>query len=139
MEQPTRCLTEVSRSRKRNPAIAGSITLTDSYPAPDGACFENMRHDAIRFTLQERAFMTRQTTFLVQAFNSSKGAGLKANAPVACRSAESARRTAERLALNNLGVVGFSVTADPETGDYDDQPTVFFRAGQLPSEFDLMP
>lgn len=83
--------------------------------------------------------MTRQTTFLVQAFNSSNGAGLKANTPVACRSAESARRTAERLAVNNLGVVGFSVTADPETGDYDDQPTVFFRAGQLPSEFDLMP
>jgi len=41
--------------------------------------------------------------------------------------------------LSHLGVVAFSVTSDPETGDYDDQPTVFFRAGQLPSEFDMMP
>jgi hypothetical protein len=32
-----------------------------------------------------------------------------------------------------------SVTADPETGDYNDEPTVFFQAGQLPEEFDLMP
>jgi hypothetical protein len=89
--------------------------------------------------LQQRVFMTRQTTFLVQAFNISKGTRLKANAPIACSSAEGARRTAERLALNNLGVVAFSMTADPETGDYDDEPTVFFRAGQLPVEFDLMP
>ena len=98
-----------------------------------------MWHDAIRVTLQEQVFMTRQTTFLVQAFNIAKGSHLKANTPIACSSAEGARRTAERLALNNLGVVGFSVTADPETGDYDDQPTVFFRAGQLPNEFDSMP
>ena len=26
-----------------------------------------------------------------------------------------------------------------ETGDYDDQPTVFFRAGEVPAEFDSMP
>ena len=41
--------------------------------------------------------------------------------------------------LEPFGCVAFSVTSDPETGDYDDQPTVFFRAGQLPSEFDAMP
>jgi hypothetical protein len=83
--------------------------------------------------------MTRQTTFLVQVFNMSKGAYLKANAPIACSSAEGARRTAEGLALNNLGVVAFSMTADPDSGDYDDEPTVFFRAGWSPAEFDLMP
>jgi hypothetical protein len=49
---------------------------------------------------------------------------------------DGARRTAERLALSYLGIVAFSVTADPETGDYDGQPTVFFRAGQLTPEFD---
>jgi hypothetical protein len=69
----------------------------------------------------------------------SKGAHLKANAPIACSSAEGARRTAEGLALNNLGVVAFSMTADPDSGDYDDEPTVFFRAGRSPAEFDLMP
>jgi hypothetical protein len=117
----------------------GSISLNNGYPAREGACFENMRHDAIRVTSARTVFMTRQTTFLVQAFNISKGTRLKANTPIACSSAEGARRTAERLALNNLGVIAFSVTADPEAGDYDDEPTVFFRAGQLPAEFDLMP
>ena len=83
--------------------------------------------------------MTRQTTFLVQVFNSSLGVHSKKFAPVVCSSAEGARRTAERLALNSTGVVAFSVTADPETGDYDDEPKVFFRTGELPAEFDLMP
>jgi hypothetical protein len=88
---------------------------------------------------QEQVFMTRQTTLLVQAFNISKHTRLKANAPVTCSSAEGARRTAERPALNNLDTVAFSVTADPEAGDNNDEPTVFFRAGQLPAKFDLMP
>ena len=83
--------------------------------------------------------MMRQTIFLVQAFNISKGTRLKANAPIACSSSEGARRTAERLALNNAGVIAFSMASDPETGDYDDEPMVFFRVGQLPAEFDLMP
>ena len=83
--------------------------------------------------------MTIATTFLVQAFSSGKGGHLKADTPVACRSADGARRTAERLSLSHLGVVAFAVVSDPETGDYDDQPTIFFRAGQLPSEFDAMP
>jgi hypothetical protein len=38
--------------------------------------------------------------------------------------------------LSKLGVVAFSSTGDPEIGDYDDEPTVFFRQGSLPSSFD---
>jgi hypothetical protein len=38
--------------------------------------------------------------------------------------------------LSQLGVVAFSSTGDPEMGDYDDEPTVFFRQGQIPSAFD---
>ena len=68
----------------------------------------------------------RQTTFLVQAFKYFEGARLKTNAPIACNPSEGARRTAERLALNNAGVVAFSMTSDPETGDYDDEPMVFW-------------
>ncbi len=83
--------------------------------------------------------MTTETTFLVQAFGAGKRGNLKASTPIPCRSAEGARRTAERLSLSNPGVVAFSVVSDPETGDYDDQPTVFFRSGQLPPEFDEMP
>ncbi len=45
-------------------------------------------------------------------------------------------RTAERLASSKLGVVAFSSSGDPETGDYDDEPTVLFRSGQIPSAFD---
>ena len=40
------------------------------------------------------------------------------------------------LALSKLGVVAFSSTGDPEMGDYDDEPTVFFRNGRLPPAFD---
>ena len=83
--------------------------------------------------------MSRQTHFLVQSFDLAKGDQLKAGAPMMCRTEEGARRTAERLAMSKAGVVAFSTTADAETGDYDDQPTVFFRAGRVPAEFDSMP
>ena len=83
--------------------------------------------------------MSRQTNFLVQAFDLAKGDQLKARAPMVCRTEEGARRTAERLAMSKAGVVAFSTTTDAETGDYDDQPTVFFRAGRVPVEFDSMP
>jgi hypothetical protein len=82
--------------------------------------------------------MSRQTHFLVQAFDVEKGDRLKACTPIVCRTEEGARRTAERLALSKAGVVAFSTNGDVETGDYDDQPTVFFRAGRVPAEFDLM-
>ncbi|MFB9267696.1 hypothetical protein ACFFWD_31955 [Bradyrhizobium erythrophlei] len=83
--------------------------------------------------------MSRQTHFHVQSFDPGKGDQLKADAPIACRSEESARRTAERLAMSKAGVVAFSTSSDTETDDYDDQPTVFFRAGRVPAEFDSMP
>jgi hypothetical protein len=40
------------------------------------------------------------------------------------------------LALSKLGVVAFSSAGDPEMGDYDDEPTVIFRQGELPPAFD---
>jgi hypothetical protein len=52
------------------------------------------------------------------------------------RTETSALRTAERLASSKLGVVAFSSSGDPDTGDYDDEPKVFFRSGQIPSAFD---
>jgi hypothetical protein len=88
---------------------------------------------------ERSALMTREATFLVQAFNNSTGGGLKPGPPVACKSADGARRTAERLSLSHIGVVAYSITSDSETGDYDAQPTIFYRAGQLPVEFDSMP
>ena len=80
--------------------------------------------------------MARETSYFVQAFNAGKGGNLKADAPIACKSAERALRTAERLAPGKIGVVAFSSTGDPEMGDYDDEPLVIFRNGQLPTAFD---
>jgi hypothetical protein len=91
------------------------------------------------FWTAKAGFMTTEPTFFVQAFNSDKGGHLKAGSPVHCRSAVGASRTAERLSLSHLGAVAFSVTSDPEAGDYENQLTVFFRGGQLTSEFDAMP
>lgn len=79
--------------------------------------------------------MARETCYFVQAFNAGRGESLKNDAPIACKTETSAMRTAERLASSKLGVVAFSSSGDPETGDYDDEPTVFFRSGQVPSAF----
>jgi hypothetical protein len=82
--------------------------------------------------------MVRVTSYFVQAFaaGTSWGQTLKADAPIACKTEAGALRTAERLALSKLGVVAFSSTGDPELGDYDDEPAVIFRQGQIPSDFD---
>src|SRR5213592_563604 len=82
------------------------------------------------------SLMVRETSYFVQAFNAGRGGNLKADAPIACKTATGALRTAERLALSKLGVIAFSTTGDPEMGDYDDEPTVIFRKGELPSAFD---
>jgi len=82
--------------------------------------------------------MVGVTSYFVQAFaaGTSWGQTLKADAPIACKTEAGALRTAERLALSKLGVVAFSSTGDPEMGDYDDEPAVIFRQGQIPSDFD---
>jgi hypothetical protein len=79
--------------------------------------------------------MARETTYFVQSFIAGRGGNLKADVPVACKTATGAVRTAERLALSKLGVVAFSSTGDPEMGDYDDEPNVIFRIGQFPEAF----
>jgi hypothetical protein len=79
--------------------------------------------------------MARETVYLVQAFNAGKGGQLKGDPPIRCRTAEGARRTADRLAPSSAGVVAFSSSGDAEFGDYDDEPTVFFRTGELPEVF----
>ena len=80
--------------------------------------------------------MPRETIYRVQAFSASKGKGLKADAPIPCKSAEAARRTAERLALTRIGVVAFSSSGDMDLGEYDDHPIIIFKAGRLPTQFE---
>lgn len=80
--------------------------------------------------------MARETVHLVQAYVAGRGKGLKAEPQVACKTAEDARRKAERLSTLRLAVVAFSASADTEMGDYDENPVILFRSGPLPPPFD---
>lgn len=82
--------------------------------------------------------MARETSYFVQPFDAGRGGSLKADAPIVCKTETGARRTAERLALSKVGVIAFSSAGDPETGDYDDEPTIIFRQGcrRLSTEVD---
>ena len=80
--------------------------------------------------------MARVTTYLVQAFAAGRGAALKADKPMIVKSAEEARRKAERMAPGKLGVVACATSGDAELGDYDEEPQILFKAGRLPPQFD---
>lgn len=79
--------------------------------------------------------MARVTNYVVQPYIAGRGAGLKAGSPTACKSAEAAQRMAEKMAPGKLGIVAYSTSGDQETGDYDDEPVILFRAGRLPEQF----
>jgi len=77
-----------------------------------------------------------ETVYIVQSYVAGRGAALKAEPQVGCKTAEEARRKAERLGPLRLGVVAFEVSADTELGDYDENPKILFRAGRLPPPFE---
>jgi hypothetical protein len=76
--------------------------------------------------------MARQTVYIVQSYVRGRGTGLKAEQQSGCKTAEEARRKAERLGPLRIGVVAYSATGDPELGEYDDNPVILFRSGELP-------
>jgi hypothetical protein len=80
--------------------------------------------------------MAQETVYILQTYVAGRGKGLKAEPQVGCKTAEEARRKAERLAPLRVGVVAFAATADVEMGDYDDNPTILFKAGRLPPPWD---
>jgi hypothetical protein len=80
--------------------------------------------------------MTRETIYLVQSFNVGRGNGLKADTPIRCKSADVARRTAERLAQTKVGVMALSTSGDSELGEYDEEPTFLYQAGRLPPQYE---
>jgi hypothetical protein len=79
--------------------------------------------------------MARETIYFVQSYSQVKRGKLNADTPIRCKSPESAQKTAERLAIGKAGVVAFSTSGDSDLGEYDYEPTVFFRAGRLPVQF----
>lgn len=80
--------------------------------------------------------MAHETLYLVQAFQAGKNARLIAEAPIRCKSSDGARRAAERLAPDRAGVVAFATSGDAESGDYDENPQIIFKAGRLPAPFE---
>jgi hypothetical protein len=79
--------------------------------------------------------MASETVYILQSYIAGRGKALKAEQQVGCKTAEEARRKAERLAPLRLGVVAFAATADTELGDYDENPVILFKSGQLPHPF----
>ncbi|MFI4965583.1 MAG: hypothetical protein ACHP9T_09470 [Caulobacterales bacterium] len=79
--------------------------------------------------------MASETVYILQTYVAGRGKALKAEQQVGCKTAEEARRKAERLAPLRVGVVAFSATADTELGDYDENPVILFKSGQLPHPF----
>jgi hypothetical protein len=80
--------------------------------------------------------VAQETVYIVQSFRAGRGARLVADPSVACKSEQTARRTAERLAQSRVGVVAWSRTGDAELGDFDEDPVILFRAGRIPPELD---
>lgn len=119
---------ENSLARRRNSFVANSFEEDDR----SGVC----DRPAAVTAQPRRASMVKETVHLVQAFVAGRGKALKAEPAFACRTAEDARRKAERLSPLRLGVVAFSSSADPELGDYDETPLILFKSGQLPPPFD---
>jgi hypothetical protein len=79
--------------------------------------------------------MAKETVYIVQSYKAGRGKSLKAEQQVGCKTAEEARRKAERLGPLRPAVVAFSATADTEMGDYDENPVILFRSGPLPHPF----
>jgi hypothetical protein len=80
--------------------------------------------------------MARETVYIVQTFRAGKGTRLSADTPMRCKSSDAARRAAETLASTKAGVVAFATSGDAESGEYDEEPTVIFKAGRLPETFE---
>jgi hypothetical protein len=79
--------------------------------------------------------MASETVYIVQSYIRGRGKALKAEQQVGCKTAEEARRKAERLSPLRVGVVAFAATADTELGDYDENPVILFRSGELAYPF----
>ncbi|MEP9376170.1 hypothetical protein ABLE91_05610 [Aquabacter sp. CN5-332] len=77
--------------------------------------------------------MAKKTFFVVQPYELNKRGKLKASPAMEVRSADDARRVAERMSVAKAGAVAFSADVDTDFGDAD--PPVFIASfGQVPDE-----
>ncbi len=73
------------------------------------------------------------TYFVVQSFERGHKGMLISDAPQEARSAEQALAVALRLAAAKAGVVAFSRTGDPESGEFADA-VILAQHGTVPGE-----
>lgn len=73
------------------------------------------------------------TYFVVQPFQLGKRGALLADIPMQATSKEHAARMAERMSRSKAGVVAFSRSGDPMTGEYEDAQLIAVY-GSVPSE-----
>lgn len=71
------------------------------------------------------------THYVVQAFKKGPRGKILAEEPKIARDQNNCLVMAERLALSRHGVIAFSRTGDPYTGDFDD-PVILATHGAVP-------
>lgn len=76
---------------------------------------------------------TAKTFYVVQPFIKGKRGGLKAEPAIQSPSESAAILRGERIADSKAGVLVFSITGDPEMGDFD-EPVFLARHGEVPAQ-----
>lgn len=74
-----------------------------------------------------------KTFYVVQPFIKGKRGGLKAEQAIQAPSESAAILRGERLSESKAGVLVFSISGDPEMGDFD-EPVFLARHGDVPSQ-----
>lgn len=84
----------------------------------------------------KRETVPHLTYFVVQAYKAVKGKGkISADEPIPAHDHDHAMRMFERFRQTRAGVVAFSRTGDPATGDFEDA-VIIARHGILPADVD---
>ena len=78
--------------------------------------------------------MAITTFYAVQPFEKAAGGRLKVGRPVEAQTKDQCIRRAQALATKG-GAIAFARTGDPTTGDFDDEPEILGRYGEVPREF----
>lgn len=78
--------------------------------------------------------MAMTTFYAVQPFEKAAGGRLKVCRPIEAQTKDQCIRRAQTLASKG-GAIAFARTGDPVTGDFDDEPAILGRFGDIPREF----
>lgn len=80
--------------------------------------------------------MATETVHIVLTWSADKRGRLRAETPLKFKTADEAKRRAERAESRFAGVVALSQGYDTDTEQADENLAVLFRAGRTPPEFD---